>query len=71
LAQGETVGQICRPLGISEQSYFLWRREYGSSKMGQAKRLKNLETENGWLRQAVSDLTLNKQILNETFSGNY
>ena len=71
LAQGETVGQICRRLGVSEQSYYRWRKEYGGLKMDQAKRLKDLEKENGRLRQAVSDLTLDKQILKEALSGNY
>jgi len=70
LAQGETVGLICRRLGISEQSYYRWRREYGGLKMDQAKRLKDLEKENGRLRHAVSDLTLDKQILKEALSGN-
>ena len=71
LAQGETVGQICRRLGISEQSYYRWRKEYGGLKMDQAKRLKELEKENGRLRHAVSDLTLDKQILKEALAGNY
>ena len=71
LAQGETVGQICRRLGVSEQSYYRWRKEYGGLKMDQAKRLKDLEKENGRLRQAVSDLILDKQILKEALSGNY
>ena len=71
LAQGETVGQICHRLGVSEQSYYRWRKEYGGLKMDQAKRLKDLEKENGRLRQAVSDLTLDKQILKEALSGNY
>ena len=70
LAQGETVGLICRRLGISEQSYYRWRRECGGLKMDQAKRLKDLEKENGRLRHAVSDLTLDKQILKEALSGN-
>ena len=71
LAQGETVGQICHRLGVSEQSYYRWRKDYGGLKMDQAKRLKDLEKENGRLRQAVSDLTLDKQILKEALSGNY
>jgi transposase-like protein len=71
LAQGETVGQICRRLGVSEQSYYRWRKEYGGLKMDQAKRLKDLEKENARLRLAVSDLTLDKQILKEAASGNY
>jgi len=71
LAQGETIGQICRRLGISEQSYYRWRREYGGLKVDQAKRLKDLEKENARLRHAVSELTLDKQILKEALSGNY
>ncbi|MDP6496205.1 MAG: transposase, partial [Dehalococcoidia bacterium] len=63
LAQGETVGQVCRHLGVSEQTFYRWRREYGGLRMDQAKRLKQLETENTRLRRAVSDLTLDNQIL--------
>jgi len=70
LSQGETVGLICRSLGISEQSYYRWRREYGGLKVDQAKRLKELEKENQRLRKAVSDLTLEKLILKEAASGN-
>ncbi|MFQ5765605.1 MAG: transposase, partial [Rhodospirillales bacterium] len=65
LSQGQTVGQVCRVLGVSEQSYYRWRREYGGLKIDQAKRLKDLERENGRLRKAVSDLTLDKLILKE------
>jgi transposase-like protein len=50
LAQGETVGQVCRRLGVSDHSYYRWRKEYGDLKMDQAKRLKELEKENSWLR---------------------
>jgi transposase-like protein len=71
LSQGATVGAICRELGVSEQSYYRWRREYGGLKVDQARRLKDLEKENARLRKAVSDLTLDKVILNETLSGNY
>jgi putative transposase len=71
LAQGEKTGVICRRLGISEQSYYRWRREYGGLKVDQARRLKELERENGRLRQAVSDLTLDKLILKEALEGNY
>lgn len=71
LSQGETIGQVCRRLGVSEQSYYRWRREYGGLKVDQAKRLKDLERENARLRQAVSELTLDKQILKEALSGNY
>jgi putative transposase len=69
LSQGETVGTICRALGISEQSYYRWRREYGGLRVDQAKRLKELEKENARLRRAVSDLTLDKLILKEVAEG--
>ena len=71
LSQGERVGMICRSLGISEQSYYRWRREYGGLKVDQAKRLKELEKENTRLRRAVSDLTLDKLILQEAARGNF
>ena len=71
LSQGQTVGQVCRTLGVSEQSYYRWRKEYGGLKIDQAKRLKDLEKENGRLRRAVSDLTLDKLILKEALEGNW
>lgn len=71
LSQGERVGAICRSLGISEQSYYRWRREYGGLKVDQAKRLKQLERENAHLRKAISDLTLDKLILKEAIEGKY
>jgi putative transposase len=71
LSQGEATGQICRRLGISEQSYYRWRREYGGLKVDQARRLKELEKENARLRKAISDLTLDKLILKEALEGNY
>jgi putative transposase len=69
LSQGETIGQVCRRLGVSEQSYYRWRKEYGGLRTDQAKRLKDLEKENARLRHVVSDLTLDKQILKEALSG--
>ena len=71
LAQGETVGSICRRIGVSEQSYYRWRREYGGLKVDQARRLKELEQENARLKRAVADLTLGKLILKEAASGNW
>jgi putative transposase len=68
-AQGETAGKICRGAGIWEQTYHKWRREYGGLKIDQAKRLKELERENERLKKAVSELTLDKQILKEALSG--
>jgi transposase-like protein len=65
------VGQICRTLGIAEQTFYRWRREYGGLKIEQAKRLKALEQENARLRRAVADLTLDKLILQEAVRGNF
>ena len=56
--------------GVSEQSYYRWRKEYGGLRTDQAKRLKDLEKENGRLRKAISDLTLDKLILKEALEGN-
>jgi transposase-like protein len=71
LAQGKTVGEICRRIGVSEQSYYRWRREYGGLKVDQARRLKDLEQENAGLKRAVADLTLDKLILKEAAEGNW
>ena len=71
LAQGKKVGEVCRRLGVSEQSYYRWRREYGGLKSSQAKRIKELERENSRLKKAVADLTLDKLILREALEGNY
>ena len=71
LAKGQTVGRVSRNLGITEQTYYRWCKEYGGLKVSQAKRLKELERENARLRKAVSDLTLDKLILKEALEGNY
>jgi transposase-like protein len=71
LAQGQTVAQVSRALGITEQAYYRWRAEYGGLKVDQAKRLKALERENARLRKAVADLTLDKLILKEAAEGNW
>ncbi len=71
LAQGQTVGEICRQIGVSEQSYYRWRREYGGLKLDQARRLKELERENARLKRAVADLTLEKLVLKEATEGNW
>jgi transposase-like protein len=71
LAQGGTVADACRRIGVTEQSYYLWRKEYGGLKVDQVRRMKDLERENARLRQAVSDLTLDKLILQEAARGNY
>ncbi len=71
LAKGGTVGLACKQIGVTEQTYYRWRREYGGLKVEQAKRLKELEKENGRLRRAVADLTLDKLILGEAAKGNF
>lgn len=71
LSQGQTAGQAVRSVGITEQTYYRWRKEYGGLKVDQAKRLKDLEKENSRLRKAVSNLTLDKLILEEAAKGNF
>ena len=71
MSQGRSVGEVCRQIGVSEQSYYRWRKEYGGLKVNQARRLKELEQENVRLRRAVSDLTPDKLILKEAAEGNY
>ena len=71
LSQGETTGQAVRSIGITEQTYYRWRKEYGGLQVGQAKRMKEMETENRRLRKAVSDLTLDNQILREVAEGKF
>jgi transposase-like protein len=71
LSRGQKVGQVCRSLGITEQTYYRWRREYGGLKISQARRMKELEKENTRLKRAVADLTLDKLILKEALEGNY
>ena len=71
LSQSRSVEQVCRELGITEQTYYRWRREYGGMKVPQARRLKDLEKENTRLKKAVADLTLDKLILKEALEGNF
>ena len=71
LARGKSVKLISRELGITEQTYYRWRREYGGMKVSQARRLKELERENGRLKRAVANLTLDKLILEEAAKGNF
>jgi putative transposase len=71
LSQGAKVPEVCRKLGVTEQTDYRWRKEFGGLKLDQAKRLKELEQENARLRKAVSDLTLDNQILKEVSSGNF
>ena len=71
LSQGSTVGELSRKLGITEQTYYRWRREYGGMRLEQARRLKELEKENGRLKRLVADLTLDNAILKEAALGNF
>jgi len=71
LGQGNKVPEVVKALGISEVTYYRWRKEYGGMDVSQAKRLKELERENARLRQAISDLTLDKLILKEAARGNF
>src|SRR5919199_456914 len=63
LAQGRTVGEVCRTIDVSEQTYYRWRNEYGGLKVDQARRMKDLERENARLKKAIAELTLDKLIL--------
>ena len=71
LAQGKTVGQVSKQIGVSEQTYYRWRKEYGGLRIDQAKRLKALEKENAGLKKLVAELSLDNQILKEVSSGNF
>jgi len=70
-SQGESVAAAIRSIGVTEVTYYRWRQEFGGLKSDQVKRLKDLETENSRLRRAVSDLTLDKLILQEAARGNF
>jgi len=71
LGQGMIIGEAIRKLGVSEQTYYRWRKEYGGMRVDQARRLKELETENGRLKKIVADLSLDNSILKETVRGNF
>ncbi len=71
LARGATVAQVCRKIGVTEPTYYRWRKEYGSLRMDQAKRLKVLEKENARLKRLLAEAELDKAILKEAASGNF
>jgi transposase-like protein len=71
VSQGQNIADAIRQIGVSEVTYYRWRQEFGGLKTEQVKRLKELEMENSRLRKAVSDLTLDKLILQEAARGNY
>ena len=70
-SQGAPVERICKQLGITSQTYYRWRKEYGGIRIDQAKRLKALEKENSRLKKIVADLTIDNSILKEASRGNY
>ena len=70
-SQGQSAADAVRSIGVTEVTYYRWRRDYGGLKSDQVKRLKALETENARLRKAISDLTLDKLILQEAARGNF
>ena len=70
LAQGKTIAIACKEVGTTDKSYYRWRKEYGGLGVDQAKRLKQLETENGRLKKLVADLSLEKQVLQDIARGN-
>jgi putative transposase len=70
VGSGKQTPQACREAGITEQTYYRWRKEYGGLKLEQAKRLKELEKENSRLKRLVAELSLEKQILQDVARGN-
>ena len=71
IANGKTTPQACRDAQITAQTYYRWRKEYGGLKLDQAKRLKELEKENGRLKRLVAELSLEKQVLRDVAQGNF
>jgi transposase-like protein len=71
LGKGQSIAEVCRGLGITDQTYYRWRKEYGGLRVDQAKRLKELEQENTRLKKVVADLVLDKAILKEVARGNF
>ena len=70
-SQGRNVSEICREMGVTENTYYRWRKEYGGMGVNQARRLKELERENARLKRAIADLTLDNLILKEASKGNF
>jgi putative transposase len=71
LSQEKTIAQVCKKIGITDQTYYRWRKEYGGVRTDQAKRLKDLEKENSRLKRLLADAELDKAILREAASGNF
>jgi transposase-like protein len=71
IAQGASIAQACRKIGITDQTYYRWRREYGGLKVDQARRFKELEKQNSRLKRVVADQALDLAILKEVAEGNF
>ena len=71
MAQGKTAALACKDAGVSQQSYYRWRKEYGGLEIDQAKRMKDMERENARLKRLVADLSVEKQVLKDIASGNF
>ena len=71
IAKGQSIGQVAKKLGITEQTYYRWRKEYGGVRTDHVKRLKDLEKENARLRKLVANQALDMEILREAASGNF
>ena len=71
MAQGKSAALACKDAGVSQQSYYRWRKEYGGLEIDQAKRMKELERENQRLKRVVADLSVVKQVLKDIASGNF
>ena len=71
LSQGSSIALVCKLLGVTEQTYYRWRKEYGGLKSDQAKKLKELEKENARLKKLVADLSLDKAMLQDVARGNF
>jgi len=71
LSRGKTVGQVCKQLEVTAQTYYRWRKEYGGLRVDQAKRFKDLERENVRLKRLVANMALDNDILREAASGNF
>ena len=71
LSQGNTIGTVCKKIGVSDYTYYRWRKEYGGMRVEQARRLKDLEQENTRLKKVVADFALDNAILKEAARGNF
>jgi len=71
LSQGNSIGEVSKKLGVTEQTYYRWRKEYGGMRVEQARRLKDLEKENSRLKKLVADLSLDVAILKEAVRGKF